>query len=130
MKKLLFLAAMAPLFSFAQPLNTMNNPNLPGYEIPSQQRMQVQMQTQQMQQKGMLNQQLQTQNRVQQQHLDTQINNDTRRVLQSQPGGSRPERAASAAKYLRGHVKPERQRAGTYAAAEDQRQYAKTLKTA
>ena len=88
MKKLLFLAAMAPLFSFAQPLNTMNNPNHPGYEIPSQQRMQVQMQTQQMQQKGMLNQQLQTQNRVQQQHLDTQINNDTRRVLQSQPGGA------------------------------------------
>lgn len=88
MKKLLFLAAMAPLFSFAQPLNTMNNPNLPGYEIPSQQRMQVQMQTQQVQQKGMLNQQLQTQNRVQQQHLDTQINNDTRRVLQSQPGGA------------------------------------------
>jgi hypothetical protein len=86
MRKLLLLTAMLPLFSFAQPINTMNNPNLPDYQIPSQQRMQVQMQTQQAQQKGMLNQQLQTQNRVQQQHLESQINNNSRRVLQSQPG--------------------------------------------
>lgn len=89
MKKLLLLMAMAPLFSFAQPINTMNNPNLPGYQIPSQQRMQVQMQTQQTQQKGMLNQQLQTQTRVQQQHLESQINNntqDTPRVKKTLPG--------------------------------------------
>lgn len=81
MKKLLLLTALAPLFSFAQPLNTMNNPHLPDYQNPSQQRMQVQMQTQQTQQKGMLNQQLQTQTRVQQQHLESQINNNTQQPL-------------------------------------------------
>lgn len=81
MKKLLLLTAMVPLFSFAQPLNTINNPNLPDYQNPSQQRMQVQMQTQQTQQKGMLNQQLQTQTRVQQQHLESQINNNTQQQL-------------------------------------------------
>ncbi|MEA5720463.1 DUF2756 domain-containing protein, partial [Salmonella enterica subsp. enterica serovar Virginia] len=42
-----------------QPINTMNNPNQPGYKIPSQQRMQTQMQTQQIQQQGMLKQQMQ-----------------------------------------------------------------------
>ncbi|XPE40298.1 DUF2756 domain-containing protein [Shigella flexneri] len=64
----------------------MNNPNQPGYQIPSQQRMQTQMQSQQIQQKGMLNQQLQTQTRMQQQHMENQINTNTQRVLQSQPG--------------------------------------------
>lgn len=77
MKKILMLAAVLPLTCLAQPINTLNNPNQPGYEIPSQQRMQQQMQTQQIQQKGMLNQQLQTQTRVQQQHMESQINNNS-----------------------------------------------------
>lgn len=52
MKRLLLLAMLLPFAGFAQPINTMNNPNQPGYQIPSQQRMQTQMQTQQIQQKG------------------------------------------------------------------------------
>lgn len=86
MKRLLILAAFLPLAAFAQPLNTTNNPNLPGYQIPSQQRMQTQMLNQQQQQKGMLNQNLQTQTRLQQQHLEAQINNNSQRVRQAQPG--------------------------------------------
>lgn len=86
MKKLLILAAFLPLTAFAQPLNVTNNPNMSGYQIPSQQRLQTQMHTQQQVQKGMLNQQLQTQTRMQQQHLESQINNNSQRVLQSQPG--------------------------------------------
>ena len=77
MKRLLILTALLPFVGFAQPINTLNNPNQPGYQIPSQQRMQTQMQTQQIQQKGMLNQQLKTQ---------------TQRVLQSQPGERNPAR--------------------------------------
>lgn len=77
MKKILILAALLPLTCLAQPINTLNNPNQPDYQIPSQQRMQQQMQTQQIQQKGMLNQQLQTQTRMQQQHLEGQINNNS-----------------------------------------------------
>ena len=75
MKRLLILTALLPFVGFAQPINTLNNPNQPGYQIPSQQRMQTQMQTQQIQQKGMLNQQLKTQT-----------------VLQSQPGERNPAR--------------------------------------
>jgi len=86
MKCLLSLALLLPLSAFAQPINTMNNPNQPGYQIPSQQRMQTQMLNQQSQQKGMLNQQLQTQTRMQQQHLESQINNNSQRMLDSQPG--------------------------------------------
>lgn len=86
MKRLLLLAMLLPFAGFAQPINTMNNPNQPGYQIPSQQRMQTQMQTQQIQQKGMLNQQLQTQTRMQQQHMENQINANSQRVRQSQPG--------------------------------------------
>ncbi|HAZ75756.1 MULTISPECIES: DUF2756 family protein [Enterobacteriaceae] len=86
MKYLLSLALLLPLSVFAQPINTMNNPNQPGYQIPSQQRMQTQMLNQQSQQKGMLNQQLQTQTRMQQQHLESQINNNSQRMLDSQPG--------------------------------------------
>ena len=86
MKRLLSLALLLPLSAFAQPINTMNNPNQPGYQIPSQQRMQTQMLNQQSQQKGMLNQQLQTQTRMQQQHLESQINNNSQRMLDSQPG--------------------------------------------
>ena len=58
MKRLMILAALLPFAALAQPLNTMNNPNQPGYVIPSQQRMQTEMMGQQQQQKGMLNQQL------------------------------------------------------------------------
>jgi len=86
MKPYLILAALLPFSAIAQPLNTMNNPNLPDYQIPSQQRMQTQMLNQQSQQKGMLNQQLQTQTRIQQQHLESQINNNSQRIIQSQPG--------------------------------------------
>lgn len=86
MKLLLITAAFLPLTLCAQPLNTTNNPNLPGYENPSQQRMQTQMLNQQQQQKRMLNQNLQTQTRLQQQHLEAQINNNSQRVRQAQPG--------------------------------------------
>ncbi|HCE0057847.1 TPA: DUF2756 family protein [Escherichia coli] len=109
MKRLLLLTALLPFVGFAQPINTLNNPNQPGYQIPSQQRMQTQMQTQQIQQKGMLNQQLKTQTQqiqqkgmlnqqlktqtqLQQQHLENQINNNSQRVLQSQPGERNPAR--------------------------------------
>lgn len=87
MKRLILVAALLPFAVLAQPINTLNNHNQPGYQNPSQQRMQNQMMIQQQQQTGMLNQQLQTQTRVQQQHLQTQMNNDTLRVQQSQPGG-------------------------------------------
>ncbi|AUP76216.1 hypothetical protein CWS02_01970 [Enterobacter sp. EA-1] len=90
MKRLLFVAALLPFAAFAQPLNTTNNPNQPGYVIPSQQRMETRMLNQQQQQKGMLNQQLQTQARQQQQRLQTQLNNDAQRVRQAQPGSSIP----------------------------------------
>ena len=70
--------------AFAQPLNTMNNPNQPGYVIPSQQRMQTEMMSQQQQQKGMLNQQLRTQTQMQQQSLQNQMNANTQRVQQGQ----------------------------------------------
>lgn len=68
MKRLLILTALLPFAALAQPINTLNNPNQPGYVIPSQQRMKTEMMSQQQQQKGMLNQQLKTQTRVQQQH--------------------------------------------------------------
>lgn len=84
MKRFFILTALLPFAVFAQPINTMNNPNQQGYQIPSQQRMQTQMQSQQIQQKGMLNQQLKTQTQVQQQHLQTQMNNNTQRVQQGQ----------------------------------------------
>ncbi|HEY3982773.1 MULTISPECIES: DUF2756 family protein [unclassified Cedecea] len=86
MKKVWLLAALLPLTALAQPLNTTNNPNQPGYQNPSQQRMLTQMQTQQSQQQGMLKQQIQTQSKLQQQQLQTQLNNNQQRVLQSQPG--------------------------------------------
>lgn len=104
MKRLLILTALLPFVGFAQPINTLNNPNQPGYQIPSQQRMQTQMQTQQIQQKGMLNQQLKTQTQLQQQHLENQINNNSQRVLQSQPG-AKSRLAANAAQHQRRDVK-------------------------
>jgi len=84
MKRLFMLTVLLPFACFAQPINTMNNPNQPGYQIPSQQRMQTQMQSQQIQQKGMLNQQLRTQTQLQQQHLQTQMNNNQQRIQQGQ----------------------------------------------
>lgn len=79
MKRLLLITALLPFAVLAQPINTMNNPNQPGYQIPSQQRMQTQMQTQQIQQQGMLKQQMQTQARSQQQNLQSQLNANTQR---------------------------------------------------
>lgn len=84
MKRFLILTALLPFAALAQPLNTMNNPNQPGYVIPSQQRMQTEMMSQQQQQKGMLNQQLNTQTRMQQQSLQNQMNTNTQRVQQGQ----------------------------------------------
>lgn len=92
MKRLIIVAALLPLTAFAQPINTTNNPNLPGYEIPSQQRMQTHMLNQQQQQKGMLKQSVQTQSRLQQQHLEAQINNNSQRVREAQPGELDPGR--------------------------------------
>lgn len=86
MKKIWLLAALLPLTAFAEPLNTNNNPNLPGYQNPSQQRMLTQMQTQQSQQQGMLRQQIQSQSQLQQQQLRTQLNANQQRTLLSQPG--------------------------------------------
>lgn len=71
MKRLLLITALLPFAILAQPINTMNNPNQPGYQIPSQQRMQTQMQTQA---------------RSQQQNLQSQLNANTQRVQQGQPG--------------------------------------------
>ena len=76
MKAMLYLAALLPLSVLAQPINIDNNPNQPGYVVPSQQRMQNQMQTQQMQQQNNLKQGIQ-------QHLQTQLNNDRQRVQQN-----------------------------------------------
>ncbi|MDM4575676.1 DUF2756 family protein [Klebsiella oxytoca] len=83
MKAMLYLAALVPLSVMAQPINIDNNPNQPGYVVPSQQRMQNQMQTQQMQQQNTLKQGIQSQSRTQQQHLQTQLNNDRQRVQQN-----------------------------------------------
>ena len=83
MKAMLYLAALVPLGVMAQPINIDNNPNQPGYVVPSQQRMQNQMQTQQMQQQNNLKQGIQSQSRTQQQHLQTQLNNDRQRVQQN-----------------------------------------------
>ena len=35
MKRLLILTALLPFVGFAQPINTLNNPNQPGYQIAS-----------------------------------------------------------------------------------------------
>ncbi|EKM0362230.1 DUF2756 family protein [Cronobacter turicensis] len=92
MKRYLLIAAALPLAALAEPINVINNPNQPGYVNPSQQRLQTQMQSQQLQQKGMLNQQIQTQSRLQQQQLQTQMNNNVERIQQNQPGNLNPPR--------------------------------------
>lgn len=91
MKRLLILTLALPLTALAAPLNVDNNPNQPGYEIPSQQRMQSRMLNQQQQQKGMLNQQRQVQTQQQQRHLQNQLNANQQRVQQAQPGRLTPQ---------------------------------------
>jgi len=86
MQKLLMLVLLLPLSSLAQQPNPLNNPNLPGYQNPTQQRLQSQMQAQQQQQQNTLNQQIQSQSLQQQQQLNTEMKNNTQRVIQSQPG--------------------------------------------
>ena len=86
MKRLLILAALLPFTALAAPLNIDNNPNQPGYEIPSQKRMQTRMLNQQQQQSSMLNQQRKVQTQQQQQHLQNQLNANQQRVQQAQPG--------------------------------------------
>jgi len=86
MKRLVIVAALLPFTAFAQPLNPTNNPNQPGYVVPSQQRMQTQMLNQQQQQQGLLKQQQQTQSRQQPQNLQMQMNDNSQRIRQAQPG--------------------------------------------
>ena len=85
MKRLLILAALLPFTALAAPLNIDNNPNQPGYEIPSQQRMQSRMLNQQQQQKGMLNQQRQVQMQLLLLRLHL-LKANQQRVQQAQPG--------------------------------------------
>ncbi|EMH4164737.1 DUF2756 domain-containing protein [Pluralibacter gergoviae] len=87
MKKIVLLATLLPFAALAQPLNPTNNPNQPGYINRSQQRMQNEMQSQQIQQKGMLNQQLQNQTRQQQQQLHSQLQGQQLQIQRAQPGG-------------------------------------------
>ncbi|MDP0947744.1 DUF2756 domain-containing protein, partial [Klebsiella pneumoniae] len=47
MKAILFLEALMPLGVLAHPINLNNNPNQPGYVVPSQQLMQNEMKVQQ-----------------------------------------------------------------------------------
>lgn len=86
MKKLLLLVLLLPLNSLAQEPNVLNNPNLPGYQNPTQQRLQTQMQAQQQQQQKTLNQQIQSQRLQQQQQLNNTINTQKLHVQESQPG--------------------------------------------
>jgi tRNA pseudouridine-54 N-methylase len=78
---MLFLAALMPLAFWHS--RSIRQPQPAGYVIPSQQRMQNQMQVQQQQQQSMLKQDMQNQTRAQQQHLQTQLNNNQQRVSQS-----------------------------------------------
>ncbi|MET5489080.1 DUF2756 family protein [Klebsiella variicola] len=81
MKAILFLAALMPLGVLAQPINVNNNPNQPGYVVPSQQRMQNEMKVQQQQQQSMLKQDLNNQTRSQQ-HLQNQLQTNQQRAAQ------------------------------------------------
>jgi NADPH-dependent 2,4-dienoyl-CoA reductase/sulfur reductase-like enzyme len=76
------LAALMPLGVLAQPININNNPNQPGYVVPSQQRMQNEMKVQQQQQQSMLKQDLNNQTRSQQQHLQNQLQTNQQRAAQ------------------------------------------------
>ena len=86
MKKILLLVLLLPLGSLAQAPNSLNNPNLPGYQNPTQQRLQTQMQAKQQQQQKMLNQQIQSQSLQQQQQLNNTLNTQRQRIQESQPG--------------------------------------------
>lgn len=100
MKRLLLMTALLPFTAFTQPLNTMNNPNMQGYQIPSQQRMQTQMQTQQIQQQGMLKQQVQTQARSQQPAAKSTVAVECQYAAGSAgTAGQRYARSANAAQY-------------------------------
>ncbi|EDH6464030.1 hypothetical protein CB433_04700 [Salmonella enterica subsp. enterica serovar Newport] len=79
MKPWLILMTLLPVTGFAQPINTLNSPNLPDYQNPSLQRMQ----TQQIQEQGRLHQQLQSQMQIRQQHLQNQMNTRTQQIQQS-----------------------------------------------
>jgi predicted PurR-regulated permease PerM len=83
MKAILFLAALMPLGVLAQPININNNPNQPGYVVPSQQRMQNEMKVQQQQQQSMLKQDLNNQTRSQQQHLQNQLQTNQQRAARA-----------------------------------------------
>ena len=86
MQKLLMLVLLLPLSSLAQQPNPLNNPNLPGYQNPTQQRLQSQMHVQQQQQQNTLTQQIQSQSVQQQQQLNRELNSNTSRIIQPQPG--------------------------------------------
>lgn len=86
MKLLIAIAALLPLTCLAQPLNSMNNPNLPGYQNPTVTRMNQQMNNQQIQQQSMLNQGVRNSATLQGQRLQSQMNSDTQRVLNDSPG--------------------------------------------
>lgn len=85
MKKLLLLVLLLPLGSLAQAPNSLNNPNLPDYQNPTQQRLQTQMQAQQQQQQKTFNQQIQSQSVQQQQQLNNTINTQRQHIQESQP---------------------------------------------
>ncbi|MGG8278798.1 DUF2756 family protein [Klebsiella sp. 141198] len=91
MKAILFLAALMPLGVLAQPINIDNNPNQPGYVVPSQQRMQNEMKVQQQQQQSMLKQNLNNQTHMQQQHLQNQLQTNQQRAVQGGNLNSQPQ---------------------------------------
>lgn len=93
------------------------------------------MQTQQIQQKGMLNQQLKTQTQLQQQHLENQINNNSQRVLQSQPGERNPARQQMLPNTNGGMLNSNRNpdsfvESAAYAAGEEKRRHAESAQHA
>lgn len=90
MKFLPWLALLLPVAALAQPLNPTNNPNQPGYQIPSQQRLSQEMSNQQAIQKNTLRLQQQQQQQQQSQKLQQQIQQQQQRTQQLQPGSSRP----------------------------------------
>lgn len=86
MKKwLIVIAACLPLSGMANMLNNTNEPYKPGYN-PSQQRMQSQMQGQQLQQQQKLRQDQQQQNQELQRKMQERRDSAQQRVIQSQPG--------------------------------------------
>ena len=91
MKRLLILTALLPFVGFAQPINTLNNPNQPGYQMPQPAADANPDADSAKSSKGMLNQQLKTQTQLQQQHLENrQINNNSQRVVAVTAGGEIP----------------------------------------